>query len=303
MDSPDDEELMEKIHELKKKRNAFILAHNFQPMSVQGIADFVGGVEEILQEARKREEKVIVVAGVYFMAEMVAALTPDKLVLIPDPEASCPMVNMLDLDKLKEVKKARPGLKAVAYIKSSLEGIALSDYCWTYERALELLGESKDEVLFTPDIHVGQNLAYQSKRNISLLGGYCPPHVKILAGNVRELKEAHPKALVLAHPECRTDVVKLAHRVLSSEDMVCYVKASREEEFIVASEIGVVYRLAKENPDKKIYPASSKATCPNMKLPDPGKIYWSLKDLIHRVRVAEEISKKAKTILEETLAG
>jgi quinolinate synthase len=211
------------------------------------------------------------------------------------------MVNMLDLDKLREIKKTRPELKVAAYIKSSPEGIALSDYCWTYEKALELLGESEDEVLFTPDIHLGQNLAYQLKRNIPFLGGYCPPHVKILAGNVRELTEAHPNAVVLAHPECRNEVVKLAHKVLSSEGMVRYVKASRKQEFIVASELDLVHRLARENPDKKIYPASTKAICHNMKLLDPGRIYWSLKDMIHRVRIAEDTSKKVRTVLEKTL--
>lgn len=295
-----DEELLRKIQELKKKRNAYILAHGFQPQSVQEVADHVGGLEDMLRTARERGEKVLVVAGVYFMAELVAALT-DKAVLIPDPGARCPMVNMLNLDKLREVKNTHPGVKIAAYIKSPPEGIALSHYCWTYERAQELLGKAGDEVLLIPDIHAGQNIALELKRKISLMGGYCPPHVKILAKDVKKLMETHPGAEVLAHPQCRGEVVKLAHRVLSSGGMLRYVKASGEQEFIVASELDLVRRLARENPGKIIHPASSRAICHNMKHHDQGKIYWSLRDMVHRVRITRNTSEKIRPLLEETL--
>lgn len=301
MSSSADEELVEKITALKKDRDALIIAHNFQPPEIQGIADCVGGTLEILRKAVNAKEKVIVVCGVYFMAELIAALCPEKVVLIPDLHASCPMVRMLEIEKLREAKAANPGLKVASYIKSTPESIAESDYCWTSEKALAMLLDTEDDILFTPNTHLGQNLARWSGKKLALLGGYCPPHVKILAENVKKLQGEHPNAVVLAHPECRGDVVKLADEVLSSEAMVKFVKGSREEEFIIATELGLIHRISRENPDKKFYPASTKALCQNMKLLDLGSIYWSMKEMVHRVEVPEETASKAAKILEKTL--
>jgi quinolinate synthase len=211
------------------------------------------------------------------------------------------MVRMLEIEKLREAKASNPGLKVVSYIKSTLESIAESDYCWTSDKALAMLSNTEEDILFTPNTHFGQNLARWSGKKLALLGGYCPPHVKILAENVKKLKGEHPNAVVLAHPECRGDVVKLADEVLSSEALVKFVRESREEGFIIATELGLIHRLTKENPDKKFYPASTKALCQNMKLLDLGAIYWSLKEMVHRVRVPEETASKACKILEKTL--
>jgi len=301
MNSSPDEEIIEKIAVLKKERDAMIIAHSFQPPDIQGIADYVGGTREILQKAMKAEEKVIVVGGVYFMAEMIAAIRPGKIVLIPDLHANCPMIRMLEIEKLREAKASNPGIKVVSYIKSTLESIAESDYCWTSDKALEMLTNTEDDILFTPNTHLGQNLARWSKKKLALLGGYCPPHVKILAKNVKKMKGEHPNAVVLAHPECRGDVVKLVDDVMSSEALTKFVRRSKEKEFIIASEMGLIHRLTRENPDKKFYPASAKALCQNMKLIDLGKIYWSLKEMIYRVKVPEDTASKAGKILEKTL--
>lgn len=301
MSSSADEGLLEKINALKRERDAIVLAHNFQPLEVQDIADHVGGVEEVLREAVNAKEQVIVVGGVYFMAEMVAALIPNKTVLIPDIQASCPMVRMLEIDKLREVKASNPSMKVASYIKSTLGSIAESDYCWTSEKARMMLSKTEGDILFAPNTILGQNLAQWTGRQINLLGGYCPPHVKILAENVKKLKGEHPNAVILAHPECRSDVVKLADKVMSSHAMVKYVRESEDKEFIIATELGLIHRLGKENPDKKFYPASERAICQKMKLLDQGSIYWSLNEMKYRVEVPQGIASKARKILEETL--
>lgn len=301
MSSSADEGLLEKINALKRERDAIVIAHNFQPLEVQDAADYVGGTLEMLRKGVSSSEKVIVLGGVYFMAEMAAALCPDKTVLIPDLHASCPTGSMLDIGKLREAKAANPGLKVASYIKSTLEGVAESDYCWTSEQAQEMLTKVEGDILFAPNTILGQNLAQWTGRKINLLGGYCPPHVKILAENVKKLKGKHPKAVVIAHPECRSDVVKVADAVLSSSGTVKFVGASKAKEFIVASELGLVHRLSREHPDKQFYPASARALCQKMRLLDLGSIYWSLKEMKYRVNVSGETAAKARAVLENTL--
>jgi quinolinate synthase len=294
--------LAEKIRKLKRRRDACILAHNFQALEVQACADFVGGTKELYAEATKRPEKVLLVASVYPMAQIIAFLVPQKTVLSPDPEAGCPMVKMLDSERLRETKKARQGAKVAAYFKASSEALAMSDYCWSYSEAVEFM-KNRRNIILIPDMHFARNVARAVRQKIPSIGGFCPPHVKILPRDIEELRKKRPKAVVLVHPECRSEVAALAHKILESGDMVRHIRNSDEKRFIVASEVSLVERLAKENPGKEITPASSRALCQSMKRISLEKIYWSLEDMIYPVNIEEEYGTKVRNLLRKLYKG
>lgn len=297
------EALLDKIKELKEKRNACILAHNFQSYEVQKAADFVGGTKEIYSESIRREEEVILVASVHPMAQVVACLSSEKTVLSPDTDAGCPMMGMLDLERVRDIKKNRPEIEIVSHVKASPGAIAISRRCLSYPEALESLGEKEDNVLFIPDMYIAKNISLRLGREISSIGGYCPPHVKILPRDLEEKRERHPDAVVLAHPECRSEVTAPAHAVLESGDMVRYVRESDTRSFIVASEVSLVERLARENPDKNIIPASSKALCQSMKHITLEKIYWSLDDMTYSVEADAKYAVKIRDSLRKLYKG
>ena len=298
------QKLVEEIQKLKKERNAVIVAHNYQLPEVQDIADFRGDSLELSRMAAKSPAKVIVFCGVYFMAETASILSPDKTVLMPDTQAGCPLANMITADDLRELKSRHPKAVSIGYVNTSAEVKAELDYCCTSSNAVKVISSLKDaeEIIFIPDKYLADYVSKKTGRRLISWDGYCPTHVKILPEDIIRSIRLHPKAKVIAHPECSSEVAALADEVLSTGKTCEYVKKSEVKEFIIATEVGLVYRLHKDNPEKKFYPASELAVCPNMKRTNLEKILWSLEEMQTEVRVSEEIRKKAKKAIEAMVA-
>jgi len=295
--------LEEKIKELKKKRNAIILAHNYQLPEVQDVADFRGDSLELSRIAAKTEAKVIVFCGVYFMAETASILSPDKKVIMPDIHAGCPMANMLKADELRNLKKKHPEAAVVGYVNTSAEVKAELDYCCTSTNAVAVVNALKDkkEIIFVPDKYLADFVAKKTGRKMIIWNGFCPTHIKILPEDVKREKKFHPFAKVMVHPECLPQVVSMADAALSTSQMSKFAKESEATEFIVGTEIGLIYRLKNDNPNKEFYPASERAVCPNMKRTTQEKIISALEDLKVEVRVPDNIRKLARRSIDRML--
>jgi len=300
----EDRELVRKIKELKKQRNAIILAHNYQLPEVQDIADFRGDSLELSRIAAKTDASVIVFCGVYFMAETASILSPDKKVIMPDTSAGCPMANMMNAEDLRKLKKEHPRAVVVGYVNTSAEVKAELDYCCTSTNAVAIVSALKDkkEIIFVPDKYLANYVSKKSGRKLISWHGFCPTHVKILPEDLKREKKFHPKAKVMVHPECLSSVVALADAVLSTSQMSKYARENTAQEFIVGTESGLIYRLKQDNPDKEFYPASERAVCPNMKRTTQEKVLWALEELKEEVRVTEDIRKKARLAIDRMLA-
>jgi quinolinate synthase len=295
-----DHNLIDKIGKLKKKRNAIIIAHNYQRDEVQDIADFTGDSLGLSRIAAKTDADVIVFCGVHFMAESASILSPDKIVLMPDINAGCPMANMITADQLRSLKKEHPSAMVLSYVNTTAAVKAETDICCTSSNALNIVEKLKDvkEIIFVPDKYLASYVSAKTGRKFITWNGYCPTHVKIQASDILRQKEAHPDAKVIVHPECTVPVVEIADKVLSTEGICKFVQESSASEFIVGTETGILHRLRKENPDKIFYPASEHAVCPNMKLTTLEKVLWSLESMQHEVKVPEEIRVKAKNAVD-----
>ncbi len=296
--------LIEKIKALKIKHQAIILAHNYQLPEVQDLADFCGDSLELSRLAAKNNAEVIVFCGVYFMAETAVILSPEKKVIMPDITAGCPMANMMNADDLKKLKKAHPQAVTVGYVNTSAEVKAELDYCCTSANAVAVVNALKDykEIIFVPDKYLADYVSKQSGRKLISWHGFCPTHVKILPEDILREKKIHPQAKVMVHPECLSSVAVLADAVLSTSQMAKYAKTNPAKEFIVGTEAGLVYCLKRDNPDKKFYPASARAVCPNMKLTTQEKVLWALEELKDEVRVPKVVREKAHLAIERMLS-
>ena len=290
--------LGQKIRELKKRRNAVILAHNYQLPEVQDIADFRGDSLELSRIAAKTDAEVIVFCGVYFMAETAAILSPQKKVIMPDINAGCPMANMLKADELRKLKKEHPDAVVLGYVNTSAEVKAELDYCCTSTNAIAVVDALRDrkEIIFVPDKYLADFVARKTGRKMIIWDGFCPTHIKILPEDVKREKKFHPFAKVMVHPECLPQVVNMADAVVSTSQMAKFAKESEATEFIVGTEIGLVYRLKKDNPKKEFYPASERAVCPNMKRTTEEKIISALEEMREEVKVPENIRVRAKKV-------
>jgi len=297
-----DAKLIEGILSLKRERNAVILAHNYQLGEVQDIADFVGDSLQLSQNAAKTEADVIVFCGVHFMAETASILCPDKVVLLPDIHAGCPMADMITTERLRERKRELPGATVVCYINSSAEVKAESDVCCTSANAVKVI-ESLDakEILFVPDQYLGHYISTKTNKRMILWPGFCATHIRIQPQYITALRREYPQAKVVVHPECRPEVIALADEVLSTGGMCRYASKSEVREMIVGTEIGIIHRLRKENPGKKFIPASEQAVCPRMKLITLERVLWSLQEMTPEVKVPEEIRLKAKAAVDRML--
>ena len=295
--------LAEQIAELKKARNAVILAHNYERDEVQDIADFTGDSLELARKAATVEADVIVFCGVYFMAETAAILNPGKAVLIPDPTAGCPMADMITGAQLRELKAQHPGAAAVCYVNSTAEVKAECDICVTSGNAERVMAQfPKDrEILFVPDQHLGSHIAGKLGVQYVLWPGYCPTHARLTAKQIADARAAHPGATVMVHPECTREVRDAADQRLSTGGMCAYAKNSSDTEFIVGTELGILHRLRKENPGKQFHPAAQ-LVCPNMKKTTLDKVRDSLANLETRVTVPEDIATRAKRAIDAMLA-
>jgi quinolinate synthase len=296
-------ELTEKILKLKKKRNAVILAHNYQLGEIQDIADFVGDSLDLSQNAAKTDASVIVFCGVHFMAETASILCPRKTVLLPDEHAGCPMANMITAPQLRARKKEHPKATVVCYINSSAAVKAESFICCTSANAVGVV-ESLDtnEIIFVPDQYLGHYISTKTRKKMILWPGFCPTHARIMPEYIVKLRHEYPEAKVVVHPECRPDVIALADEVLSTSGMIRFARREDVQEMIVGTEMGIIYRLKKENPGKKFIPVSEQAICPNMKLITLEKVLWSLEEMAPEVKVPEKIRLKAKAAVDRMLA-
>ena len=297
-----DPSLIERILELKKERNAIILVHNYQLGEVQDIADFRGDSLELSQKAAQASAEVIVFCGVRFMAETASVLCPDKVILLPDLGAGCPMADMITAEELREEKKKYPMATVVCYVNSPAEVKAESDVCCTSANAIEIVKRlDTQEILFVPDQYLGHYASTKTDKKIILWPGFCPTHVRIQPEHIIQLKQDYPQAKVMVHPECRPEVIILADEVLSTGGMCRYANRSETREIIVGTEIGMIYRLRKENPGKKFISTSEQAICPQMKLITLEKILWSLKELAPEVKIPGEVHLKAKEAIDKML--
>ncbi|MFH0917692.1 MAG: quinolinate synthase NadA [Candidatus Omnitrophota bacterium] len=299
----EDQKLVAKIKELKKKRKAIILVHNYQLPEVQDLADFRGDSLELSRVAAKTEAEVIVFCGVYFMAETASILSPDKLVIMPDISAGCPMADMMNAEDLRKLKQKHPQAVVVGYVNTSAAVKAELDYCCTSANAVAVVNALKQEkeIIFVPDKYLADYVSKKTGRKLISWHGFCPTHVKILPEDLERERKFHPTAKVMVHPECLPAVVSLADVVLSTSQMAKYVKEDCAQEFIIGTEAGLLYRLKQDNPDKEFYLASERAVCPNMKRTTAEKVLWALEELKEEVRVSEEIRKKARLAIERML--
>lgn len=293
--------LIEKIGRLKQDHNAVILAHNYQPAEIQDLADFRGDSLGLSVKAAETDADVIVFCGVKFMAETAAILSPQKTVLLPDRLAGCPLADMITAEQLRELKKKHPDALVVCYVNSSAKVKAESDYCCTSANAVEIVNSLPEDrpIIFVPDQHLGRFVSERTGRDLILWPGYCHVHVVITEQDIKNAKAKHPDAVVMAHPECTEPVKALSDQLLSTGQMLRYADKSDAKKFIIATEIGMIHALKKQNPQVEFIPASQKAVCPNMKLITLEKVLWSLQDMQYKITVPQDIRTKAKKAIDK----
>ncbi len=294
---------IERINRLRKERNAVILAHNYQRGEVQDIADFVGDSLGLSRQAAETKAEVIVFCGVHFMAETAAILSPDKTVLLPDTQAGCPMADMITAEKLKQAKKKHPEAIVVCYVNTSAEVKAESDICCTSTNAISVVQSlNRKQVLFVPDEHLGRYVASKTDADIIFWPGFCPTHYRVLPEDILEAKSRYPKAKVVVHPECRLEVIMLADEALSTGGIIKYVSTTSADEIILGTELGMAYRLQKDYPHKRVYLATKKLICPNMKLITLDKVAAALENMSPGITVSEDIRARARQALDRMLS-
>lgn len=298
------QEKQQRVRELLKERNAVLLAHYYQRDEVQAIADFAGDSLGLSIEATRTDAPVIVFAGVHFMAESVYILSPEKTVILPAIQAGCPMADMITKEKLLALRDEYPGYTVVCYVNSSAEVKAYSDICCTSGNMLKVIESiENDKILMIPDKNLAKFAArHFPEKDIKWYSGYCPTHDRVNAADVEEVKTLYPDAEVIAHPECAPEVLALADHICSTSGMSPYARQSSAREFIIATEMGVLYQLRKDNPDKKFYIASRRLLCPNMKMTTLDSIIRSLETMENIITVPEEIRLKARAAVEKMIA-
>lgn len=284
------EEIIEDIQRLKKEKNAVILAHYYVTDWVQEIADYVGDSYYLAKVAVDLKESTIVFAGVSFMGESAKILNPEKTVLMPDMQADCPMAHMAAVQRIEQVRKEYDDVAVVCYINSTAELKTHSDVCVTSSNALKIVKSLPNKnIFFIPDENLGRYIATKvPEKNFIFNDGFCHVHKGITAEGLKAAKEAHPDAEVLAHPECTLETLELADYIGSTAGIIDYAAKSDKKEFIIATELGVLYQLETNNPGKKFYSAGSTQTCPNMKKVTLEKVRDCLRDNTGEVEVSDE---------------
>ncbi|UCC96823.1 MAG: quinolinate synthase NadA [Phycisphaerales bacterium] len=295
-----DKQVIKKIERLKERRNAVILAHNYQPGEIQDLADFTGDSLGLSIRAARTDADTIVFCGVRFMAETAAILSPEKAVLLPEKSAGCPMADMITAEQLRELKRENPDALVVCYVNSSAEVKAESDYCCTSANAVEVVNSLPQDrrIVFVPDQHLGRFVAERTGRDLILWPGYCTTHVLITEQDIKTARAKYCNAVVMAHPECSEPVKELADELLSTGQMLKFAAKGTTQRFIVATEIGIIHTLKKQNPEAEFYPASERAVCPNMKKITLDKVIGSLEDMQFETTVPEPIRTRARKSLD-----
>lgn len=307
-------EVTQQIKRLKTEKNAVILAHNYQVPEVQDVADFVGDSLGLSQTAAKTDADIIVFCGVHFMAETASIICPEKRVLLPDLEAGCSLAATINADQLRAWKAEHPNAVVVSYVNTTAEVKAESDYCCTSTNALKVIQAipPDKEILFLPDMFLGAYIEKVTGRKMHIWPGECHVHAGIRPRDIDAMRAAHPEAELLVHPECgcssscmyyqATGDLKGEVHTLSTEGMIKHARQSPANEFIVATEVGILHRLKKEAPRKTFYPANEKAICEYMKKITLEKVLRSLQDEVYEIRVPEPTASKARRAIERMLA-
>ena len=322
----DKQKIVEEILKLKEQRRAIIIAHNYQREEVQEIADFTGDSLELSRQAAEVDCDVIVFCGVNFMAESASILSPKKTVLLPELEANCPMADMIRVSgerkvwktfpgyeeqptfvfphdfTLLDMKEKYPGVPVVTYVNTTADVKAESDICCTSANVVKVVESvDSDTVICVPDRNLSAWAQKNTGKKIITWDGFCHVHDRVTADDVERARKEHPDAVLMAHPECRLEVLELADHVTSTSGMLRFAKASDAKEFIVGTEVGLLYRLRKENPDKIFYPLRKDMICPNMKKTRLESVLFALKEMKHEVKVPEDIRIKAVKALDKML--
>ena len=281
--------MIEKIKKLAQKRNAVILAHNYQPPEIQDLADMCGDSLELSRRAAQTDADVIVFCGVHFMAETASILSPDKTVLLPRMDAGCLMADMITEEALAARIKALPPMPVVTYVNSTARVKALSTVCCTSANVVQVV-DSLDagEMLLTPDRNLAMYAASKTGKKIHIWEGYCPIHDWLRPEDVAQVRAEHPQAVFMAHPECRPEIVKIADIVASTSGMLRHAARAREKEFIIGTEMGILHPLKKAAPGKTFYPASQKMVCKDMKKITLQDVFKSLDEMSGEVKVPQE---------------
>ena len=312
MDSLHD--ISEEIDRLRKEKNAVILAHNYQIPEIQDLADYTGDSLGLSQKASETEAEIIIFCGVHFMAETASIISPDKKVLIPDPEAGCSLAETINLEQLKKWKSEHPDALVVSYVNTSAAVKSETDYCVTSSNAVKIVESiPKDrEILFLPDMFLGAFVSKATGRRIHIWPGECHVHAGIRPKDIRKIKESYPNAEMVVHPECGCttsflhsaagdDELAKEIKFFSTGKMIDYTRNSDTPEFVVATETGILHTLRKQSPEKKFYPAKADAICEYMKMITVEKVLNSLREEVHEVRVPEDIAQKAKKSIDRML--
>ena len=298
--------IVDDILKLKQKKNALIMAHNYQREEIQDLADYVGDSIGLCKLAiEEKDAEILVFSAVDFMAESAAILNPDKEVLLPSLGARCPMAQMLPVETLRVWRKKYPRAPIVLYVNTLAEAKAEADICCTSANAAEVVDSlDADTVLFGPDYNLAWYVQQKTGKRVIPIPrkGFCPTHLLFLESDLLMQKEQYPNALVAVHPECTPAIQSLADFVGSTSQMCQYVKENSATRYIIATENGLIHRLEKENPEKEFLPAYDGAICPNMKLNTLERIDLSLEKEIHRVKVPDPVAKKARRALEAMLS-
>jgi quinolinate synthase len=295
-------DVLTRIGELKRRRNAVILAHNYQVPEVQDAADFVGDSLELSRKAAGLDAEVIVFCGVHFMAETAAILSPGKTVLLPEIEAGCPMADMINGRELRAWKAQYPGLPVVCYVNTSAEVKAESDICCTSSNAVGVVNSlGADELLFVPDKNLAAYVARETGKTVHAWDGHCYVHHRFTPEDIRAARRLHPGAEVWAHPECPLEVIDLADRTLSTGKMVAAARTTSCREVVIGTEKGIIHRLAKENPAARFYPVRETAVCVHMKMTTLEKVLRALEAGTHRITVPPDIADRARGAIEAML--
>jgi quinolinate synthase len=323
----DSEKLREEILKLKGERRAVILAHNYQRDEVQDIADFVGDSLELSRTAATIDCEVIVFCGVHFMAESASILSPEKTVLLTEPEATCPMAAMIEVSTprqvmktfpgyevqpsfvfaheftLRDIRARYPGVPVVAYVNTTAAVKAESDVCCTSANVVKVVESLPgDRVICIPDRNLSMWAQKNTKKQVIAWDGFCHVHDRVTVSDVEKARKEHPGALLMAHPECRIEVLELADHVTSTSGMLRFAKTSDAREFIVGTEIGIMHRMRKENPGKIFHPLRKDMICPNMKKTTLQSVLRALREMDSVIKVPEEIRVPAKRALDRMLA-
>lgn len=319
--------LQKEILRLKEERRAVILSHNYQREEVQDIADFVGDSLELSRTASTIDCEVIVFCGVHFMAESASILSPDKTVLLSELNATCPMAAMIEVSSprkvlktfpgyevqptfvfpheftLRDMKAFCPGVPVVAYVNTTAEVKAESDICCTSSNVIKVIESLPDEkVICIPDKNLSMWAKKNTKKQVIAWDGFCHVHDRVTVADVEKARKEHPGALLMAHPECRLEILELADHVTSTSGMLRFAKASDAKEFIVGTEIGIMHRMKRENQDKAFHPLRKDMVCPNMKKTTLYSVLRALRDRNYVIKVPEEIRIPAKRALDRMLA-